>query len=138
VNSSQKPRIGLALGGGSARGWAHIGVIRALEEAGIRPDIVAGTSIGALVGAAYAAGELDHFEQWVLQLEVTDVLGFMDVSLSGGLFKGERLMDFFRHRFVDRSRRSARRKSYEARQARNSEKMRREARGVPTGGHNCQ
>ena len=102
MNSSQKPRIGLALGGGSARGWAHIGVIRALEEAGIRPDIVAGTSIGALVGAAYAAGELDHFEQWALQLEVTDVLGFMDVSLSGGLFKGERLMDFFRHRFVDR------------------------------------
>jgi NTE family protein len=102
MNEHRKPRIGLALGGGSARGWAHIGVIRALEEAGIRPDVVAGTSIGALVGAAYAAGELEHFEQWVLQLEVTDVLGFMDVSLSGGLFKGERLMDFFRHRFVDR------------------------------------
>ena len=102
MNEPPKSRIGLALGGGSARGWAHIGVIRALEEAGIHPDIVAGTSIGALVGAAYAAGELDHFEQWALQLEVTDVLGFMDVSLSGGLFKGERLMDFFRHRFVDR------------------------------------
>jgi NTE family protein len=51
---------------------------------------------------AYAAGELDHFEQWAVQLEVTDVLGFMDVSLSGGLLKGERLMDFFRLRFVDR------------------------------------
>jgi pimeloyl-ACP methyl ester carboxylesterase len=51
-------RIGLALGSGSARGWAHIGVIRALEAAGIRPDIVCGTSIGALVGAAYAADEL--------------------------------------------------------------------------------
>jgi len=96
------PRIGLALGGGSARGWAHIGVIRALEEAGIRPDIVCGTSIGALVGAAYAAGELDRFEEWVLQLKFKDVVGFMDLSLSGGLLKGERLMDYFRDRSKDR------------------------------------
>ena len=99
---SHKLRIGLALGGGSARGWAHIGVIRALERAGIRPDIVCGTSIGALVGAAYAAGELDHFEQWVLRLRFGDVVAFMDLSLTGGLFKGERLMDYFRHRFKDR------------------------------------
>jgi NTE family protein len=56
MNQNQKPRIGLALGGGSARGWAHIGVIRALEEAGLRPDIVAGTSIGALVGAGLRRG----------------------------------------------------------------------------------
>ena len=96
------PRIGLALGGGSARGWAHIGVIRALEQAGVRPDVVCGTSIGALVGAAYAAGELDRFEQWVLGLGIADVVGFMDVSLSGGLFKGERLMDFLRRGVVDR------------------------------------
>jgi NTE family protein len=94
--------VGLALGSGSARGWAHIGVIRALEQAGIRPDFVCGTSIGALVGAAYAAGELDHLEQWVLGLGIQDVVGFMDVSLSGGLFKGERLMGYFRHRVVDR------------------------------------
>ena len=58
MSTQRRPRIGLALGGGSARGWAHIGVIRALEQAGIRPDIVCGTSIGALVGAAYAAGDL--------------------------------------------------------------------------------
>ena len=57
-----RPRIGLALGGGSARGWAHIGAIRVLEEAGVRPDLVCGTSIGALVGAAYVAGELDRLE----------------------------------------------------------------------------
>ena len=71
------PRIGLALGSGSARGWAHIGVIQALEEAGVKPDIICGTSIGALVGAAYAAGELDRFAGWVKTLGVTDVLSFM-------------------------------------------------------------
>jgi NTE family protein len=97
-----KARVGLALGSGSARGWAHIGVIRALEEAGVRPDIVCGTSIGALVGAAYAAGELDQLEQWVLRLGMKDVVALMDVGLSRGLFKGERLMDFFRQHFRDR------------------------------------
>ncbi|HQW19728.1 MAG TPA: patatin-like phospholipase RssA [Rhodocyclaceae bacterium] len=102
VSHRPRPRIGLALGGGSARGWAHVGVIRALEEAGIRPDLICGTSVGAMVGAAYAAGELDRFEQWLLDMKVSDVVGFMDVSLSGGLFKGERLMEFFRSNFVDR------------------------------------
>jgi NTE family protein len=96
------PLVGLALGSGSARGWAHVGVIRALEQTGIRPDLVCGTSIGALVGAAYAAGGLDRFEQWVLGLGFKDVVAFMDVSLSSGLIKGERLMDFFRRNFVDR------------------------------------
>lgn len=102
MKSRPKPRIGLALGSGSARGWAHVGVIRALEAAGIRPDLVCGTSIGALVGAAYAAGELDRFEQWLLGLGMTDVLAFMDVRLNGGLIKGERLMAFFRRNFLDR------------------------------------
>ncbi|HEY7433582.1 MAG TPA: patatin-like phospholipase family protein, partial [Methylomirabilota bacterium] len=86
----------------SARGWAHLGVIRALEQAGIRPDLVCGTSIGALVGAAYAAGELERFEQWALGLRFKDVVAFLDVSLSSGLFKGERMMDFFRRNFKDR------------------------------------
>jgi NTE family protein len=102
MGALRRPRVGLALGGGSARGWAHIGVIRALQQAGIRPDLVCGTSIGALVGAAYATGELDRFEQWVLGLRFKDVVAFMDVSLSSGLLKGERLMDFFRRHFVDR------------------------------------
>lgn len=97
----RKPRIGLVLGSGSARGWAHIGVIRALEHAGIRPDIVCGTSIGALVGAAYAAGQLDRFEQWVRSLRMTDVMSFMDLQLGGGMLKGERLMAFFRRHFDD-------------------------------------
>ncbi|MGL5526019.1 MAG: patatin-like phospholipase family protein, partial [Aeromonas veronii] len=56
----RKPRVGLALGSGAARGWAHIGVIRALERLGIKPDLIAGCSIGSFVGAAYAAGELDR------------------------------------------------------------------------------
>ena len=62
--SRRAPRLGLALGSGSARGWAHIGVIRALQQAGIKPDLVCGASIGAVVGAAYALGELDRFEHW--------------------------------------------------------------------------
>ncbi|MFI5305119.1 MAG: patatin-like phospholipase RssA [Nitrospiria bacterium] len=98
----RRPRVGLALGSGSARGWAHVGVIRALEQAGIRPDLVCGTSVGSLVGAAYAAGELDRFEQWLLGMRMKDVIGFMDVSLTGGLIKGGRVMEFFRHNFVDR------------------------------------
>ena len=98
----KKPLIGLALGSGSARGWAHIGVIRALEKAGVRPDIVCGTSIGALVGAAYAAGELDRLESWILGLKFADVVGFMDVGLAGGVLKGDRVIDFFRRRVADR------------------------------------
>jgi NTE family protein len=58
-------RIGLVLGGGAARGWAHIGAIRALHDAGIKPDVVCGTSIGALVAAVYANGDLDWLEDWV-------------------------------------------------------------------------
>src|SRR5512147_3280501 len=78
-------RIGLALGGGSARGWAHIGVIRALSDAGIEPDIVCGTSIGALVGAAYVGGELDRLETWVRSLRLQTVVSFFDFSLGSGL-----------------------------------------------------
>lgn len=102
MSTHRRPRVGLALGGGSARGWAHVGVIRALEKAGIRADLVCGTSVGSLVGAAYAAGELDRFEQWLLGMQMKDVVGFFDVSLTGGLLKGGRVMEFFRRNFVDR------------------------------------
>ena len=102
MNAPRKTRVGLALGSGAARGWAHVGVIRALEEAGIHADLVCGTSVGSLVGAAYAAGELDRFEQWLVGMRIKDVVGFMDVSLAGGLLKGQRLMEFLRHNFVDR------------------------------------
>jgi len=85
-------KIGLALGGGSARGWAHIGVLRALNEAGIYPDIVAGTSIGAVVGGCYVAGELNALEQFALDLTRRKVLGFLDFNFSGsGLITGQRL-----------------------------------------------
>ena len=102
MSAPRRPCVGLALGSGSAHGWAHVGIIRALEQAGVRPDLVCGTSIGALVSAAYAAGELDRFEQWVLGLGIREVVAYMDVGLSGGLLKGERLMTFFRRNFVDR------------------------------------
>jgi NTE family protein len=96
-------RIGLALGGGSARGWAHVGVIRGLLGVGIQPDLVCGTSIGALTGAAFAAGELDRFQRWVEQMRVAEVMSFLDLTLGGGLVKGGRLMDFFRRNFTDRT-----------------------------------
>lgn len=96
-----RPRLGIALGSGSARGWAHIGVLRALQAAGIEPDVVCGTSIGAFVGAAYASGDLDKLEAWVGGLSRRDVLGFFDVSLAGGLIKGARLLDFASTSFLD-------------------------------------
>ena len=96
-----RPRLGIALGSGSARGWAHIGVLRALHEAGIEPDVVCGTSIGAFVGAAYASGDLDKLEAWVGGLSRRDVLGFFDVSLAGGLIKGAKLFDFAATSFLD-------------------------------------
>jgi NTE family protein len=95
------PRLGLALGSGSARGWAHIGVIRALADAGYVPDVIAGCSIGAFVGAAQADGDLDQLEGWVKSLTWKKVLGLLDVSFSGGLIKGEKLFDFFQRHFVD-------------------------------------
>lgn len=87
-----KPEIVLALGGGVARGWAHIGVLRALTEAGLRPDVVCGTSIGALVGGLYLAGKLDPLETWAKSLTQRRVVGLLDITFgSSGLFGGERL-----------------------------------------------
>jgi len=89
-----KKRIGLALGSGAARGWGHIGVIRALVRSGIRPDIVCGSSMGALIGAAYAAGTMDGLAGWAGRLSNRQVLRLMDFSLtSGGLIEGGRLME---------------------------------------------
>src|ERR687895_382716 len=98
----RKLRLGLALGSGSARGWAHIGVIRALEERGVKPDIVCGSSVGALVGAAYASGELDQLERWVTGLAWTTVVRLMDITWRGGLIRGTRLFTLFRTIFHDR------------------------------------
>ncbi|HUQ73751.1 MAG TPA: patatin-like phospholipase RssA [Burkholderiales bacterium] len=98
---SRKPRIGLALGSGSARGWAHIGAIRALEERGVKPDVICGTSIGALVGAVYASGQLDQLESWVTGLAWTKVVRLMDITWKGGLIRGQRLFNLFRATFQD-------------------------------------
>lgn len=89
-------KIGIALGSGSARGWAHIGILRALEEMGIKPDIVAGSSIGALVGAAYASGNLAQLEDWVLKLDSSGIMRFLDISWTGaGLIEGDKLFAHF-------------------------------------------
>jgi NTE family protein len=98
----RKARIGLALGSGSARGWAHIGAIRGLEERGVKPDIVCGTSIGALVGAYYASGELEQLERWVTGLSWTTVVRLLDITWRGGLIRGQRLFNFFRSTYADR------------------------------------
>jgi len=90
-DTTHKPVIGLALGSGSARGWSHIGVIQELEAIGVRPQVLAGTSIGALVAAVYVSGQLDEFATWLKTLSVRDVFGLMDFTLSGGMVKGEKL-----------------------------------------------
>jgi NTE family protein len=101
MSKARAPVIGLALGGGAARGWSHIGVILALREAGIEPAVVAGTSIGALVGAAHVAGRLDDLKTWVESLTWQNVVGLLDVTVNGGLIKGEKLLKFFRAHFED-------------------------------------
>jgi NTE family protein len=90
----QRPTIGLALGGGAARGFAHIGIIRTLVEAGFKPDVIAGTSIGALAGGLYAAGKLDQFADWSTQLTRRSVFSYLDFSFSGaGIISGQRLAE---------------------------------------------
>src|SRR5215207_1659294 len=102
MGASGGPRIGIALGGGSARGWAHVGVLRGLERRGIKPEVVCGTSAGALVGAAYALGRLDELESWLALLQWKDVVGYLDFTLFGGIIKGRRLFDFFAQHVEDR------------------------------------
>ena len=90
--SMEKPRIGLALGGGAARGLAHIGVLEALTEAGLEPEIVAGTSIGAIAGGFYAAGRLDELHSLARGLTLRQILRYLDVNLAGSsLMTGKRL-----------------------------------------------
>jgi len=87
-------KIGLALGGGAARGWAHIGVIRALTAAGIVPDVVVGTSIGAVVGGCHVAGRLDQLEDFARGLTKRRVFGYLDFNLAGtGLISGQKLCE---------------------------------------------
>lgn len=91
VVRGRKLRIGLALGAGASHGWAHIGVIRRLEEAGVAPDIICGCSAGALVGAYHAAGKLDILEDWVHNLTVRRTFDYMRMRKGRSLF-GEKLL----------------------------------------------
>ena len=92
LGSVRRPVIGLALGGGAARGFAHIGILRTLIAHGIVPDVVVGTSIGAVVGGAYAAGNLDTLEDWARSLQPRNIFGYLDIRLNGsGLIGGAKL-----------------------------------------------
>ena len=92
LGSIRRPVIGLALGGGAARGFAHIGILRTLLAHGIVPSVVVGTSIGAVVGGAYAAGHLDTLEDWARSLQPRNIFGYLDIRLNGsGLIGGEKL-----------------------------------------------
>lgn len=92
VEAPRKAKLALALGGGAARGWAHIGVLRALDEAGIEVGMIAGTSIGALVGGCYLAGKLDALESFARSLTVRRIARLLDLTIGGGgLLGGMRL-----------------------------------------------
>lgn len=93
-------KLGLALGSGSARGWAHIGVIQSLQEAGIPIDVVCGTSVGALVGGALAGNFINGLEKMVRSLTWTDIIGFVDLLfLRSGFIEGEKITNHFRRNF---------------------------------------
>ncbi len=92
----KKPLIGLALGSGSARGMSHIGVINALQDMDIHPDIVAGCSVGSLVGASYATSNLDRLEQWALSMTESKIRNFLSLNISAaGFVNSKRLQKLF-------------------------------------------
>lgn len=92
--NAKKKTIALSLGGGGARGYAHIGAIRALEARGYEIGAIAGTSMGAVIGALYAAGKLDEFEKWAKKLTPLDVVGLMDFSIGkAGAIRSERILN---------------------------------------------
>jgi len=97
------PTLGLVLGSGASRGWSHIGVIKALLKEGIEPDIVCGTSVGAMIGACYLAGNLEKLERWVLDSTRKDVLKFFNVKWSqSGFVDCEQLEKFLHENVADR------------------------------------
>ncbi|MCF8496500.1 MAG: patatin-like phospholipase family protein, partial [Alphaproteobacteria bacterium] len=104
-NPTQKkcpPGIAFALGGGLARGFSHIGVLKVLHRHGILPTIIAGTSIGAVAGAAYLGGKLDLLEEWALSLNRLKILSYLDLRIrSAGLIGGERLITTLHKNFGD-------------------------------------
>lgn len=100
----RKPVLGLALGSGVARGWTHIGIVRELVAHGFDPEIIAGTSVGAVVGGCHAAGRLDDMEDFARSLTRRRVLGLLDLSFSGaGLIGGNRLKRALEGALADQS-----------------------------------
>ena len=81
-----RPKIGLVLGSGAARGWAHVGVLRGLEEIGLKPDVIAGCSVGALVGGAHLIGALEEFEAWARELSPLSAMSHFGVAIARGGF----------------------------------------------------
>jgi NTE family protein len=101
-NPGDNAGIGIALGAGMARGFAHIGVLKVMERHGIRPTVVAGTSIGAVVGASYLAGKLHELEDWAKSLNRKRLLSYLDFKVrSPGLIGGKKLFDLLEHNFGD-------------------------------------
>ena len=97
TRSTPHPKtIGIALGAGSARGLAHIGVLQALHAMGIEPQVVCGCSMGALVGASYVSGKLDEFAAWVSALDTRDVLRYLGIRLlaQGGVAEATALIEY--------------------------------------------
>ncbi len=102
MKQAKKPVIALVLGGGAARGWAHIGVIHELADMGVVPDMVVGTSVGSIVGGAYASGNLEQFEQWISGLGRVDIIRLLDAKMTGGGFlQGNSLMSAIKKRIGD-------------------------------------
>ena len=99
-NLTELPKIGLALGSGASRGWSHIGVIKALIKEGIEPNIVCGTSVGAIVGGAYVAGNLEKLEHWVRDSKRSDVLRFFSVNFSQSGFVDAERLNWFLHSYI--------------------------------------
>jgi NTE family protein len=95
-------KLGIVLGAGVGRGWAHIGVLQGLTELGIKPDIVCGCSMGALVGASYVTGHLETLASLATSLTWRRVLSYMDVSFAGGgLIEGRWIVNFFEDNVED-------------------------------------
>jgi NTE family protein len=100
MNSKSNLKLGLALGSGASRGWSHIGVIKALLREDIEPDIVCGSSVGAIIGGSYVAGNIEKLEEWVLGSTRTDVLRFFDFNFSEVGFVDTERLSWFLHNFV--------------------------------------
>ena len=94
------PRIGLALGSGASRGWSHIGVIKALLAEGVEPHVVCGTSVGAMIGGSFVAGNMEKLEEWVLGSSRSDVLRFFEIKLTQSGFVDTDRLTWFLNSYV--------------------------------------